>query len=148
MTTTLEAAEDLALDHGIDPNSSPLGSVGASFTSTPNTDMSPPESPVPKQRVLTDAKMWAKSKVAQLTEKEKVGRWPWYSIATSEALLISDQISLLTAADFWRTTSIASKGVPAAKTSDGPNGARGEVFVGGTKVSSKPSRKSSEEIDT
>lgn len=45
------------------------------------------------------------------------------------------QISLLTAADFWRTKAIAAKCVPAAKTSDGPNGARGGIFVGGTKVS-------------
>lgn len=45
------------------------------------------------------------------------------------------QISLLTAADFWRTKAISEKGIPAAKTSDGPNGARGGIFVGGTKVS-------------
>lgn len=45
------------------------------------------------------------------------------------------QVSLLTAADFWRTKAITPKGVPAVKTSDGPNGARGGVFVGGTKVS-------------
>lgn len=45
------------------------------------------------------------------------------------------QVSLLTAADFWRTKAITSKGIPAAKTSDGPNGARGGIFVGGTKVS-------------
>lgn len=48
------------------------------------------------------------------------------------------QVSLLTAADFWRTKAITSKGIPAAKTSDGPNGARGGIFVGGTKVSSTP----------
>lgn len=45
------------------------------------------------------------------------------------------QVSLLTAADFWRTKSIPSKNIPAVKTSDGPNGARGGIFVGGTKVS-------------
>lgn len=50
-------------------------------------------------------------------------------------VLTSPQISLLTAADFWRTKAITEKGIPAAKTSDGPNGARGGIFVGGTKVS-------------
>ncbi|ROV93354.1 hypothetical protein VSDG_06871 [Cytospora chrysosperma] len=75
MTTTPEAAMDLALDDGIDPNASPLGSVG---------------------------------------------------------------VSLLTAADFWRTKAITRKGIPAAKTSDGPNGARGGVFVGGTKAALFP----------
>jgi hypothetical protein len=44
------------------------------------------------------------------------------------------KVSLLVAADFWRSRSIPSKGVPAFKTSDGPNGARGGIFTGGTKV--------------
>lgn len=44
------------------------------------------------------------------------------------------QVSLLTAADFWRTKAIPEKRIPAIKTSDGPNGARGGIFVGGTKV--------------
>ncbi len=44
-------------------------------------------------------------------------------------------MSLLTAADFWRTKAIPEKNIPAVKTSDGPNGARGGIFVGGTKVS-------------
>jgi len=47
------------------------------------------------------------------------------------------QVSLLTAADFWRTKAIPSKNIPAIKTSDGPNGARGGIFVGGTKVTSE-----------
>ena len=46
-----------------------------------------------------------------------------------------EQVSLLAAADFWRTKGIPSKNIPAVKTSDGPNGARGGIFVGGTKVS-------------
>jgi hypothetical protein len=50
-------------------------------------------------------------------------------------VLIGEQVSLLTAADFWRTKSIPEKNIPAVKTSDGPNGARGGIFVGGTKVS-------------
>jgi beta-glucosidase len=44
------------------------------------------------------------------------------------------QVSLLTAADFWRSKSIPEKGIPAFKTSDGPNGARGAIFKAGTKV--------------
>ncbi|KUI54696.1 Beta-glucosidase B [Cytospora mali] len=118
MTTTSEAARDMAPENGIDSNASPLGSVVASFTSTPNTEISPPESPIPKQGNKTSDRMWAKSKVAELTEEEKV--------------------SLLTAADFWRTKAITSKGIPAVKTSDGPNGARGGIFVGGTKAALFP----------
>ena len=44
-------------------------------------------------------------------------------------------MSLLTAADFWRTRAIPEKNIPAIKATDGPNGARGGIFVGGTKVS-------------
>ncbi|KAF2869393.1 glycosyl hydrolase family 3 N terminal domain-containing protein [Massariosphaeria phaeospora] len=42
------------------------------------------------------------------------------------------QISLLAAADFWRTMPIPEKGIPSIKTTDGPNGARGEFFTNGT----------------
>jgi len=49
----------------------------------------------------------------------------------------SIQVSLLVAADFWRTKAIPEKGIPAIKTSDGPNGARGAIFKAGTKVSSE-----------
>lgn len=58
------------------------------------------------------------------------------------------QVSLLTAADFWRTKAITRKGIPAAKTSDGPNGARGGVFVGGTKVSLKTVKGIADRRDT
>ncbi|KAJ3511094.1 hypothetical protein NM208_g15464 [Fusarium decemcellulare] len=47
-------------------------------------------------------------------------------------------VSLLTAADFWRTKAIPEKGIPAIKTTDGPNGARGGIFVGGTKAALFP----------
>ncbi|RSM00135.1 hypothetical protein CEP52_009313 [Fusarium oligoseptatum] len=47
-------------------------------------------------------------------------------------------VSLLTAADFWRTRAIPEKGIPAIKTTDGPNGARGGIFVGGTKAALFP----------
>ncbi|CAM1504572.1 Fc.00g021630.m01.CDS01 [Cosmosporella sp. VM-42] len=86
--------------------------------STPDTEFSPPYSPPQKVRQLRDARLAARGKLAKLSLKEKV--------------------SLLTAADFWRTKAIPEKGIPAIKTSDGPNGARGEVFVGGTKAALFP----------
>jgi hypothetical protein len=45
------------------------------------------------------------------------------------------QISLLAGADFWRTMPIPERGIPSIKTTDGPNGARGEFFTNGTPVS-------------
>ncbi|EFX05115.1 glycoside hydrolase family 3 domain containing protein [Grosmannia clavigera kw1407] len=46
-------------------------------------------------------------------------------------LTLEEKISLLAGANFWETVPIASKGVPALKVSDGPNGARGGTFSGG-----------------
>lgn len=86
--------------------------------STPNTEFSPPSSPHQKSQLLRDTRLAAAKKLGTLTLEEKV--------------------SLLTAADFWRTKSIPEKGIPAIKTSDGPNGARGGVFVGGTKAALFP----------
>jgi hypothetical protein len=45
------------------------------------------------------------------------------------------QISLLSGNDFWRTVPLPNHGIPSIKTTDGPNGARGEFFKNGTKVS-------------
>ncbi|KAF1360684.1 hypothetical protein EJ07DRAFT_155106 [Lizonia empirigonia] len=47
-------------------------------------------------------------------------------------LTLEEQISLLAGADFWRTVSMPDKGIPSIKTTDGPNGARGEFFTNGT----------------
>ncbi|TPX09280.1 uncharacterized protein E0L32_009472 [Thyridium curvatum] len=88
------------------------------ISSTPNTELSPPESPFEGFKGNREA---AQAKLSKLTQEEK-----------------AKKVSLLTAADFWRTKSIPSKGVPAAKTSDGPNGARGGIFVGGTKAALFP----------
>ncbi|EPE05830.1 glycoside hydrolase family 3 protein [Ophiostoma piceae UAMH 11346] len=95
---------------------------------TPDTEISPPSSPLgtnstkstdnTDNKPLDSARQIAKNKLAALTLEEKV--------------------SLLTAADFWRTKAIPAKGVPAAKTTDGPNGARGGIFVGGTKAALFP----------
>ncbi|KAK4217049.1 beta-glucosidase B [Rhypophila decipiens] len=107
-----------ALDtlHDIDPNASPVGSIDTN--TTPDTEFSPPDSPFQQVGPPKDKRQLAKQKLASLTIEEKV--------------------SLLTAADFWRTKSIPSKNIPAVKTSDGPNGARGGIFVGGTKAALFP----------
>ncbi|KAF9699328.1 hypothetical protein EKO04_002371 [Ascochyta lentis] len=47
-------------------------------------------------------------------------------------LTLEEQVSLLAGADFWRTVSMPEKGIPSIKTTDGPNGARGEFFTNGT----------------
>ncbi|KAF2662986.1 glycoside hydrolase family 3 protein [Lophiostoma macrostomum CBS 122681] len=47
-------------------------------------------------------------------------------------LTLEEQISLLAGADFWRTVAIPDEGIPSIKTTDGPNGARGEFFTNGT----------------
>ncbi|CEI68241.1 Beta-glucosidase B [Fusarium venenatum] len=86
--------------------------------STPDTEFSAPCSPPQKIQYLRDTRSAAKEKLSQLTLEEKV--------------------SLLTAADFWRTKAIPEKGIPSIKTTDGPNGARGGIFVGGTKAALFP----------
>ncbi|KPM33950.1 Beta-glucosidase B [Neonectria ditissima] len=77
--------------------------------STPDTEYSPPSSPQQKNQLLKNTRLAAKEKLAKLSLKEKV--------------------SLLTAADFWRTKAIPEKEIPAIKTTDGPNGARGGIFA-------------------
>ncbi|KAJ4361538.1 hypothetical protein N0V95_001790 [Ascochyta clinopodiicola] len=54
------------------------------------------------------------------------------------SLTLEEKVSLLAGKDFWETVPIPDKGVPAIKTSDGPNGARGEVFSGGTRAACFP----------
>ncbi|KAF2970131.1 hypothetical protein GQX73_g3468 [Xylaria multiplex] len=111
----METIEDQHYGGG-DPLASPSDTCGSN--ATPDTEYSPPDSPFPKQHSLKDSRSAAKNKLASLTIDEKV--------------------SLLTAADFWRTKAIPEKGIPAIKTSDGPNGARGGIFVGGTKAALFP----------
>ncbi|KAK7757897.1 hypothetical protein SLS62_000275 [Diatrype stigma] len=103
-------------DDGVDRNASPFESIDSN--TTPGTEYSPPFSPVPKGALINNPRLDARAKLARLNLEEKV--------------------SLLTAADFWRTKAIPSKGIPAIKTSDGPNGARGGIFVGGTKAALFP----------
>ncbi|KAI0151551.1 glycoside hydrolase family 3 protein [Xylariaceae sp. FL1272] len=100
-----------------DPLASPSDSVGSH--PTPFTEYSSVlDSPFPSKVAPRDSRSYARDKLSRLTVEEKV--------------------SLLTAADFWRTNSLPSKGIPAVKTSDGPNGARGGIFVGGTKAALFP----------
>ncbi|KAK0618070.1 glycoside hydrolase family 3 protein [Bombardia bombarda] len=100
----------------LDPNASPVGSIDTN--TTPDTEFSPPDSPFQQIALPKNKRFLARKKLATLTLEEKV--------------------SLLTAADFWRTKSIPEKNIPAVKTSDGPNGARGGIFVGGTKAALFP----------
>ncbi|CAI6341698.1 unnamed protein product [Periconia digitata] len=58
--------------------------------------------------------------------------------AIVQSLSLEEKASLLAGRDFWETVPIPSKGVPAIKTSDGPNGARGAEFVGGTRAACFP----------
>ncbi|VUC30589.1 unnamed protein product [Clonostachys rosea] len=58
--------------------------------------------------------------------------------AVLSKLTLEEKISLLAGADFWQTVPIPEKGVPALKTSDGPNGARGETFSGGVTAACFP----------
>lgn len=55
--------------------------------------------------------------------------------AKAATLSLREQVSLLRAADFWRTVPIPEKNIAQLKTTDGPNGARGAIFKAGTKVS-------------
>jgi len=110
----MEGVVDISND--IDPSVSPIGSIDTN--TTPDTEFSPPDSPFQHLGLPKSKRLLAKKKLETLTQEEKV--------------------SLLTAADFWRTKAIPSKGIPSVKTSDGPNGARGGIFVGGTKAALFP----------
>ncbi|KAF2494799.1 glycoside hydrolase [Lophium mytilinum] len=56
-------------------------------------------------------------------------------------LTLEEKVSLLAGADWWRTVRIEREGVfvPQVKTSDGPNGARGESYVSGVRAACFPS---------
>ncbi|KAM3086084.1 hypothetical protein ACMFMF_000038 [Clarireedia jacksonii] len=87
------------------------------MVATPNSEFSPPGSPPTKNAAL-DPRTASRRLAASLS--------------------LEEQVSLLVAADFWRSKSIPSKGIPAFKTSDGPNGARGAIFKAGTKAALFP----------
>ncbi|KAI5921346.1 family 3 glycoside hydrolase [Camillea tinctor] len=58
--------------------------------------------------------------------------------AILQTLTLEEKISLLAGRNFWETVPIPAKGVPNIKTSDGPNGARGADFTGGTPAACFP----------
>ncbi|KAL8393391.1 hypothetical protein RB595_003240 [Gaeumannomyces hyphopodioides] len=120
MGSELDARSPDELEYDGDPQESPLGSIDTS--TTPDTEVSTPVSPYGPGGVLDGTK-----DKKRLLAREKLAR-----------LSLEEKVSLLTAADFWRTKAIPSKGIPSVKTSDGPNGARGGIFVGGTKAALFP----------
>ena len=54
------------------------------------------------------------------------------------SLTLEEKVSLLAGRNFWETVGIPEKGIPALKTSDGPNGARGGTFRNGTTAACFP----------
>lgn len=76
MTARLKTAGGVMVmdsDIDVDPTpveASPLGS--AETCSTPDTELSAPHSPGPKRETLKKERIWARDKVAQLTQEEKV----------------------------------------------------------------------------
>ena len=71
MAETLSSTRDIDLGDGIDPNASPLESVGTS--TTPDTEVSPPDSPYQQQNaILKNRRLLARKKLAQLSQEEKV----------------------------------------------------------------------------
>jgi beta-glucosidase len=110
------------------------GPSNADISITPNTELSPPDSPATKNVLLSkavDERTKSRTLAASLSLEEQV-RPPFSHSGIS--IDNTEQISLLVAADFWRSKSLPEKGIPAFKTSDGPNGARGAIFKAGTKV--------------
>ena len=53
-------------------------------------------------------------------------------------LTLEEKVSLLAGASFWYTTPVERLGIPAIKVSDGPNGARGDVFGAGKSAAAFP----------
>ena len=74
----MDASDVTHLDSDIDPTPSPLSSIG--ITTTPDTELSPPESPYQKHAVPHDCRLSAKAKLATLTLQEKVEFTNWRSL--------------------------------------------------------------------
>src|ERR671933_1356621 len=55
-----------------------------------------------------------------------------------DQLTLEEQVSLLAGAALWRTVAIPRLDIPPLKVSDGPAGARGGAFQGGTKTAAFP----------
>lgn len=75
MAIVSEVAREMALDSDVDVDASPLDMGSAELVSTPETEVTPPESPVQEHRShLSSERLWAKKKLSQLTQEEKVSR--------------------------------------------------------------------------
>ncbi|KAH8881451.1 family 3 glycoside hydrolase [Thozetella sp. PMI_491] len=62
--------------------------------------------------------------------------------AVLQSLTLEEKILLLAGGDFWGTASFPEKGVPYVKTTDGPNGTRGQGFDGSTRAACFPAASS------
>ncbi|OIW31479.1 family 3 glycoside hydrolase [Coniochaeta ligniaria NRRL 30616] len=64
------------------------------------------------------------------------------AIVDTEAILrsltLEEKVSLLAGGSFWETVAIPEKGIPSIKTTDGPNGTRGEDFNGNSSAACFP----------
>ncbi|KAH8813203.1 glycoside hydrolase superfamily [Xylogone sp. PMI_703] len=85
-----------------------------------------------------DSELWPDSPSTKAVDASKPQDSREKARALAASLSLEEQVSLLVAADFWRSKSIPEKGIPAYKTSDGPNGARGAIFKAGTKAALFP----------
>jgi beta-glucosidase len=66
----LGPVENLDLGQDIDPNASPVGSIDTN--TTPDTEFSPPDSPILQNGPPKDKRALARTKLATLTTEEKV----------------------------------------------------------------------------
>ena len=67
---TSPLASESDLDAGFDSQASPMESAGTS--TTPNTEISPPDSPFQASEVFKDKRLAARKKMSLLTLEEKV----------------------------------------------------------------------------
>lgn len=90
MAIVSEVAREMALDSDVDAYTSPLGMGSAGTVSTPDTEVTPPESPVQAHRShLSSERLWAKKKLSQLTQEEKVSSGLFSQGVIQRASLIS-----------------------------------------------------------